>query len=230
MRSTQPMLRAILNARLRNIDKLAGDPIIKNSYKHCHAKGLHSILLHDTPGRRMRIFVADENHVLWKNKANRLMADSNQKMSVAFHQHHCDITLFPLSGGVYNHTLLNPGDFDQDKWHWYGFQSKISSANGGDFRKLPEQSAWFRAFLPSEVDIKTTVLDRELYLKASDFHTIAVESGETAAWLVIEGHDWPGYESVVLSNDDLTKFAWEKHYEPMDLITLTRCLEIIFKK
>jgi hypothetical protein len=110
--------------------------ILQKSLINCHARGVDSILLDDTPGRRTRVFVARNTHELWKNipfgidlnlKAGSDFIpdswneeadyaenkDSNKpQLSVAIHPHHCDIELRIIKGMIVNINSIKRTDFD----------------------------------------------------------------------------------------------------------------------
>lgn len=205
------------------------DLILRKSLRNCHCYGVDSILLDDTPGARIRIFHATEFHHLWKNYFR-----SGEKMSVAFHPHHCDLTLWGIKGNIIN-IQVEPTGGDPLPWSrlsgWdittepifrkFEYQSKILSGNAGfkplGFQRLKAHS--------------TTNIGPGSYLemKAQDLHTIFVHRGESATWAVYEGKEDPNYQSVCYSNIELDKEAIpEVLYQPMGERYLMDSLQQIF--
>jgi hypothetical protein len=172
----------------------AGEPY--NAIENCHAPDLHSIVLHDQPGNRLRIFYADWNHNLHRNKSG--------KFSIAIHSHHCALRFIGLFGGatndVYAITPHSAGAFGEMR-----YQSAITTGAGS---LIPTGKRAGVHLLRSER------LTSNPKLAAHELHTIHAESGARSAWLVIEGAEDPSYESVCWSNDPKPDFAGL--YKPVD--------------
>ena len=60
-------MNTFLNTFLRHHYQRAVRGELTNVLKHCHVYGMWSIMLHDEPGNRVRIFFADYNHKLHLN-------------------------------------------------------------------------------------------------------------------------------------------------------------------
>lgn len=69
--------------------------IAQQSLRNCHAMGLDSVMFDNTPGARFRAFIAHPWHEMYHNW-------NGGKLSVAVHQHHCDVELLPIFGSVWN--------------------------------------------------------------------------------------------------------------------------------
>ncbi len=200
------------------------DWIAYRSFINCHCKGLDSILFDDTEGARIRMFIANENHELWKNKV-----PFNTPMSLAFHGHHCDLELHALWGGFTNIRVSETGDFLRKEdiikiqTKKYLYNSKITK---GDckFEDLGDQELFYvcgRYFCPSPNG-------SYISLDSKTLHTVHVEKNAQAAWIVYEGKEDPAYLPVCYSNRDLTKFDDSALYQPMSRDYLYAALRKIY--
>lgn len=75
------------------------EEITEKSILNCHCAGVHSIMLIEKPEQTIRLYVADWPNDLWKNY------NSHTPMSVAFHAHHCDITIHVIKGQLRNKIM-----------------------------------------------------------------------------------------------------------------------------
>lgn len=168
--------------------------------KNCHVQGLTSIMLHDEPGNRMRLFYAGTDHKLYTHPED---ADA----ALAAHPHHCDITLVHLFGEVL-HTVYS---FVQDDVHGQANKCRYQSAITGDGGSL-QATGEIGYLLPQSHNH----LDQEghIFSPAKDVHGIYVPRNREAAWLVMEGKEDPTYESVCYTANP--NFNPEGMYVPMD--------------
>src|ERR1700728_4215738 len=85
-------------------------PIIAAKSKlHCHTRNVHSILLLDSPGQTIRLFIAVPGHELYLNDH-----DNTHIMSVGFHPHHCNVTLSVVLGEVGNwNVYTHNGEYNR---------------------------------------------------------------------------------------------------------------------
>ncbi len=83
------MIRALLN---HYYDRARCDELELRGIENCHVRGLHSIMLRDVPGDRLRMYFATPSHELHH-------APGGPKMALAAHTHHCDVTLINVHGG-----------------------------------------------------------------------------------------------------------------------------------
>jgi hypothetical protein len=178
--------------------------IARNSLIDCHVKGMDSIVFDNTPGKRVRAFIAQKDHTLWQN-----LPVHGERLSLAIHSHHCDLTISRMFGKSYNvapEEYVNAGD----GWMYpaWKYQSHITTGKGG-FVHTPERNEVF------------VMAARELYqpieMKARDIHTWYVPYGREAAWLVREGKEDSKYDSTCWSDADLTKFDTSSLYQPMSV-------------
>lgn len=159
---------------------------------NCHCVGVDSIILNENP--IIRLFIANPNHELWRNDTH--------EWSVALHAHHCDITIVPILGFIYNKietsygipTILNE----------YQYESFIKGC--GSFKST---------FNNRSFRLRSELLTRSIKMGATDRHTIIVNKGHSASWIIIEGQENYNYNSNCYSNVDLTKFSFEGLYQPM---------------
>jgi hypothetical protein len=196
------------------------DEMASKSLRNCHARGVDSILFDDTPGARIRLFVAHRNHELWKNSP---MAQGNNEMSVGYHPHHCDLTLHVVQGVIANITATkHVMSFGRVNVNRYLYKSQIAN---GECRFELEQE---KALLYVDGMRVLTLADSTLFMPAQQIHTIAVDSNCPAAWFVYEGKEDPEYKPICYSNQDLTRFNAEGMYQPMDASYMCELLRSVF--
>ena len=181
---------------------------ITNTIAHCHVRGLHSIMLHDEPGNRVRMFFADE--------ANKMLVSGAP--ALAAHGHHCDVTLIPVFGPVMHVLCGRPTHCEDGDHHECTYSSGVTGAS----ELVPTGRLFYFK------DSKTAHLREPIQLKASTLHTVHVPPGNVAAWLVIEGHEDPAYDSRCYSLDP-TLHRPEGLYRPLTDVTsvIDRVLRVI---
>jgi hypothetical protein len=181
--------------------------IVDRSLLNCHVVGLHSIMLLESPGKTIRLFYADENHELYKNDVvNYPYLDT---LSVAVHPHHCNVTLHCIKGSLTNF------EFEQfpkstgictpvNKWV---YQSQIT--NGETIFSLEgmERLVLTKNFLFTKGSVRQ--------MQANQLHTVWVNRGVEAAWLVYEGAEDPTYIPYCWSNVELDKCDFSNLYQKM---------------
>lgn len=177
--------------------------------RDCHVKSVDSILL-DAPSTKLRVFIAKESHELWKN-----IDHDNQIMSVGYHNHHCDVSLHSLKGIVHN-ILIKP-DIG-NKFSVYNYQSKIGT------RYLEGKFEFIKHTGIRKIDNGSFGY---VFMDSTEFHTIYVEKGKMAAWLVIEGKEDPDYRPVTISNNhNLERSNFRGFYGKM---SIKECVETLRK-
>lgn len=183
-----------------------------NALRNCHTRGLDSIVLHDEPGNRVRLFIAGWAHNLWTNR-------NGHQYSVGIHSHHCNVRLVRLYGQVYNqlHGIVPAahGDFRE-----YRYQSAITHGEG------KVEPTGRRAFMEL-VNHSKAPFDA-VSLQAYQLHTIFVPVNTDAAWLVIEGEEDPAYEPLFWSNAD--QISFDGLYEPMAREQVAKLLGTVVDK
>lgn len=170
-----------------NFEQIAG-----RSFLNCHIKGVHSFVISVEP--TIRIFYADYGHE---------MTEGN----VAYHPHHCDITLVPLVGQLTNlnatfyESFLHKGGFSKFK-----YASKIKSGKGS-FKKIQSTKDFSRS------NLHKIVLNESMFLKAEQIHSVFANPKEVCSWAVLEGREDPNYENICYSTKDLTKYSFKNLYK-----------------
>jgi hypothetical protein len=168
---------------------------------NCHAPGLDSIVFNNTPGRRVRMFVAGATHNLWKNAV-----PLKEDMSVAFHPHHCKIALQPHRGEVYN--VIEAGHRGKvTVLDEFEYSSQILTGKGG-FVRTGENKV---------LRVKPMRLRSTWPMDADMIHTIYVPKGQCAAWYVYEYAEDPKYKPVCWANHNLELVDFSELYQPMDV-------------
>lgn len=162
-----------------------------NAIKHCHARGLDSIMLHDEPGNRIRMFIAQHNHELHLNRS--------PAMTLAVHSHHCDVRFVNVYGDAQNdrfRVMLDPmGNF-----HEMDYKSAIITGTGS----LTPTGA--RGVM---IEVGYEPLANNPVMRANEMHTIWAAPGP-CAWLVIEGVEDGDYDSR----------CWTRNTKPVDFTRL----------
>src|SRR4051812_23895522 len=159
---------------LRHHVDRAARGVTYNALAHCHARNLHSIVLHDEPGNRIRMFFAEYGHPLSNNR--------HGVFSLAIHPHHCALRFAGLFGEacneVYSITLDAAGTFVE-----MAYRSAITEG------KAALTPTGRRATVHR---IRSERLDSNPVMAAHELHTIYAPYGRSA-WLVFEGEEDPAY-------------------------------------
>lgn len=161
------------------------DDVLSKSLLNCHVKGLHSIMLLDSPGKTIRLYITDEDHEL-----------NHDALNVGYHPHHCDLTLKVVHGTLTN-IQVQESDFKRlnfsiDK---YLYKSKISKGE----MKFDHIGSVYLQHLETNI----LKMGSSLFMHASDIHTVSVDKGKKCAWLVFEGKEDKNYVPYCYSNSDL---------------------------
>lgn len=185
------------------------DEIVRKSRRNCHAPGVDSIMLLESPGKTIRLFVATEYHNLHQN------LDGAGPLTVAFHPHHCNITLHCVYGAFVNRTL-ELREESPNALNAYKYRSALLGLQPGfDFIGSVgvryTSAFWFGA-------------GDFLYMPADIIHTIGVSKGHRAAWLVNEGTEDPNYEPLCYSDAPLERIDMSGWYQPMSEQSIHRTL------
>ena len=200
-------MKAILWHHIQRLRRDAAATV--NGLNNCHVRNLQSIMLHDEPGNRMRLFYANTGHPLYNNVAGK-------SFSLAIHSHHCDVTLINLFGNATNrrHALIpNPnGHFRKYKY--------VSAVTGGRAALVPADEFFDAPLLESEQLSAGPVM-----LRAYELHTIHVPVAQEAAWMVLEGGEDAAYSSVCYTNNEV--FNPAELYEKMNRQAVINALENI---
>ncbi|HEX7313262.1 MAG TPA: hypothetical protein VF297_05050 [Pyrinomonadaceae bacterium] len=169
------------------------DEIVSRSLLHCHAPNLHSVVLLDVPEKRVRLFVAETGHTLWSN-GPEVLRDGGP-LSIAFHPHHCNITLCAVAGEVRNWRARPDSARAKFELDRFNYNSAITG-KGADFRRVGRDGFLTRC-------VETVRAGESVRMAADEIHTVQVARGKSAAWLVFEGREDPKYLPYAWSNADL---------------------------
>lgn len=159
---------------------------------NCHSIGLHSFPISLENGLYRRVFYADFNHNLWR------------PIEIAIHPHHVDIKITVLDGVLFNSIfeVNQDGDLRYGAFEW---NSHILNGNGG-FEKLGEQSLKLVSNIPY-------ITGESFSMQSCELHTVFVERGKKAVWIVDESLQTCGYSAINYSPYDLTKWTPKGLYQ-----------------
>lgn len=193
--------------------------VLDNGLKNCHAFGLHSLVLEKkTNGDLRRIFIARDWHELWQNEFDRFAKYPKFDLSVAIHPHHCGVELAVVEGSIMNYECVEGKGFELAE---FLYSSPITGKAGFFARKR-------RANL--QITKETLVVQGSaISLLPRQLHTVFVEKGATAAWVVNESGEDANYVPRCFSNADLEYFSFEGMYRPMSPKTLDSIIEYLEK-
>lgn len=178
------------------------------SLYNCHVEGLHSIMLFDSPGKTIRLFITSiGRHTLFIPDV------------LAHHPHHCDLTLVCVKGKFENRIDF----FEQDNEGPYSkflYKSFINTGKFG-FEKLDGKYSSYFSY------VERVEEGQSVFMKANVYHTVFVPQSQYAAWLVFEGKENSNYQPLCYSKNPLEDIkAKEKHmYLPMNLEQATNELK-----
>jgi hypothetical protein len=176
--------------------------ILEKSRANCHTRGVDSVMLLDRPGAVIRLFYARGNqHDLWRN-CPLLVGNSERSQSVAFHGHHCNLTLRQVTGNAYN-WIVKPSKRSSSSDYSlraFRFHSALAGERQGRFEPLDIRPFRSESWEP----LRTS---SPLYLSSTTLHTMWVPKGESASWLVFEGEEDPRYDGICYSDSDLTNWT-----------------------
>jgi hypothetical protein len=197
------------------------EAVLARSLVNCHARGVDSIVLAKDP--MVRLFVANAGHELWRNMPDLNAGQSvRYGMSVAFHPHHCDLTLTPVYGAIFNlseRKTQREACRAKEFLFQYRYVSPITSGQPGSFVPVEGNGRLF--------EIVETQLTKPLAMRAKERHSMWVPIRTKAAWLVEEGGEDPNYVADCWSNADLTKFDFTGMYRPMHADRLREILALL---
>ncbi len=136
---------------------------------------------------------------MWKNFPEYY---SDNSMSVAFHPHHCNLTLQCVKGRFLNWELKesSAGIYIQK----FKYQSKITKG------KLKFKSEGY-SYLAT-TDYRWVNEGDSISMPAHQIHTVACEYDKWSAWLVYEGTEDKNYSSSCWSNSNPNEQVFENLY------------------
>lgn len=188
------------------------DEILSKSLLNCHVKGLHSIMLLDCPGKTIRLYVCAPNNDMHKNYPENM----SNGMSLAFHPHHCDLTLYCTKGNFLNWEAEEAEDYSSMCLGKYKYHSHIKEGQmnfeylGMGYLRTRE----YRRIFEGDT----------VFMKANEIHSVACNVGEYTAWLVFEGKEDSTYSSYCWTNSDPNEQKHDNLYQKMSKDTLLELL------
>lgn len=178
------------------------DKITEQSILNCHAVGLHSIMLLNSPEQTIRLYVAYPHNELARNNDEDL-----SNFSLAFHPHHCDITIQVVKGTIFNWVVQNTDNpnsgFEMD---CYKYNSEITNGKIG-FKKASQNN------IINSVRKEYISAGESVYMNASELHTVGASDKHLSAWFVFEGKEDKFYNNIAYSNADLENFDSSELYK-----------------
>lgn len=191
--------------------------IVEKSFFNCHCKGLHSIMLLEGARKTIRLFVADIGNEMKKNYPDMDFLP-RKDMSIAFHPHHCNITIDVIKGEIFNWIIGE--DARGFRINKYFYKSEISNGKiGFEFLGDTLMATKSREYISQ---------GQSAYMEANLIHTVACDSKELTAWLVYEGKEDYDYHAINYSNNDLAKFNSDGLYKKPTELEITSLLELVF--
>lgn len=213
-----------MNVLVRHLVANNLDEIVSKSILNCHCRGVHSIMLLDAPEKRIRLYVAKGENEMYRNMyhlvtSGRIISRLHPRndMSVGFHAHHCNITLYCIKGELHNWIVkevpIECKGFDIVKWAYQSYITKGEMV----FKKIGDSRL-------ETVEYKIVKQGGEIVLDAKQIHTVACHPFEVTAWLVFEGKEDPDYESYIWTTSNLNNMNTDGMYiKP----TKTQVLELL---
>jgi len=171
--------------------------ILEKSIKNCHVKGLHSIVLSEGLGGRLkRMYIHEPEGGLAVGGL----------IPLAVHAHRRDLKIKVLAGRLSNLCFKFDAvsGFEVPRWKW---NSPILGKSGGF-----ERSGSVKFAHNPVVSIHTE--GSEFFLLADWLHTVDCSFGEWTAWIVSEGRFDPKYEPWAYSMADLSNLDMSELYQP----------------
>ncbi len=189
--------------------------IVDNSLLNCHARGLHSIMFSNVPGKVIRLFICVPDNDMYLN----LPALNVNNMSVGFHAHHCDLTLHCIEGRFLNWEVEQSGckeNFMIDSWL---HKSKIKT---GEMHFERKGVGHLR-----NKDFRWVNKNETVFMRADELHTVACYSDELTAWFVYEGKESPTPNNLMYSRADLNKIDSSQLYQKPTMKQVAKLLNMV---
>lgn len=211
--------------------------------KNCHVEGLHSIMLNDAEGNRMRLYFSEpESQLIYNNISagesrstvdadgyaavdSRALASYLPSMTLGVHGHRTEVRLVGVLGRARNHSVrisqMRSGTRGMRK---YNYESAIDGQGS-----ITPTAEFFNV-----VSSKTTVLSAgvEVLMAPEDLHTIstAAEPGD-CAWMVFErGERAADTGSHFYSYNLSAEVQQTGLYQPMDSATCSAILAYVLSR
>lgn len=184
-------MKTLIKHLLRN----NSEEILAKSFFNCHCIGLHSIMLLESPGKTIRLYIAAEG--------NHLHLNLEKNQPLAFHPHHCDLTFEVIKGTLFN-WIIKPEDSElalSDELLFgikskYYYKSHITTGTTEFMLCKGNDPVVTKSF--TKLNVGDTV-----FMDATDIHTVVTRKDELTAWLVYEGKEDKDYIPYCWSNNPL---------------------------
>lgn len=197
--------------------------ILSKSLLNCHAIGLHSIMLLDSPGKTIRLFIAVEGNELYRNGKENTYTD--RPMSVGFHSHHCNLTLYCIKGQFINWVVEKHDGTDPVNWsdlvqtEAYEYKSLIKQ---GELQFIHKHKQTLKTVYMQQIEAGNSV-----HLKANELHTVICKKDQISAWFVFEGKEDPNYDSTLYTNTNPNEQDNTQLYHTMGKNDLFHLLKLV---
>ena len=129
------MIKMMLRHHIERVAKLGYNDTTYKGLMNCHVEGVHSVVMQDEPGNRLRLFYATKAHQLWRNSFPHAW-----NMSLAVHPHHCKVRLIQIFGHIENQKFLMAPD-QTGPYHLCEYVSGVLNQEG----KLTDTGLRYRA-------------------------------------------------------------------------------------
>lgn len=187
------------------------EEILNRSLLHCHIKGMHSIMLLESPGKTIRLYISEPN-------TNLIKAEGN-KHPLAIHGHHCNLTLEVVKGLLYNYRYKLCDPREGDLIMMWNYQSKILT---GKMRFKECVKHYLRL---DHIDVLTYKMTTSML--ANELHTVSVLEDDYTAWLVYEGLEDKEYDSYCYTNLNPNNSIDDLYIKPTEM-EIKLLLELTF--
>lgn len=181
-----------MNTLIKHLWDNNREEIINKSLMNCHVKGLHSIILLESPGKTIRLYITDKDHELYTKKA------------LSFHPHHCNLTLECIEGLFSNWIIRKDDVVGATSIPRFIYKSAILEEEGGFIMDGVDK---FVIYHP-----KFVYKGESVFMKSTDIHSVSIPEGMISAWLVYEGIEDSSYKSYAWSKKDLRNETFEGLY------------------
>lgn len=195
---------------------------------NCHVRGLHSIMLHDQEGNRVRLYVTTDDCELTRNyiNSNTAIAEDRdvedddiesieeyrqgdlENMSLGLHGHRTAVRLEVLVGQLYNFTATVEEDSENGGMRKYNYTSAITFPGGVTTCDTTT------AYRLASLEQKVLNVGDSVYLEPHQLHTVYTDA--LTSWLVYERGERVEGESVFYSyNHNVPTTPDGNMYQPM---------------
>lgn len=154
--------------------KNASEDIVMMSRKNCHQLHLDSVVIdRKVDGRLTRAFFAHEGHSMYLN-------DNLNQMSLGVHNHQYSIHLTKLSGYAVNVLCEDDSEAKEESHYITKYKYNSMLGGGSGVHPLHTKVHGLRVVCGDPITFN--------FLHHSDLHTVWVQEGCKASWIVEEGH------------------------------------------